>query len=162
MNKFAENQKVLPILAPQDITETTTYTQYVDLKTSNWAQFLVSFGNIAGDASTVSVEASTAASSNATEATVPFRYRLSAAIGTDTMGAITAGTSDGVSMTTSDDNKTLVIDVDPAALATNPGADFRFLRVKIAPASSSATATLVNAIAILSPRYPGNSIPSAT
>jgi hypothetical protein len=79
------------------------------------------------------------------------------------MGAITAATSDGVSiLAASDDNKLLVIDVDPAALPSNPGADFRFLRVKITPASSSATNTLVGVTAVLAPRYPGNSIPSAT
>lgn len=162
MIQFAENFTLRPILAPQDITEVATYTSYVDLKTSNWATFLVQFGNVAGDASTVTVEASTAASSNATEANVPFRYRLSGAVDTGTMGAITAATSDGVSIGTSDDNKLLVVDVDPAALPTNPGADFRFLRVKVTPASSGATATLVGAIAVLTPRYPGNTIPSAT
>lgn len=163
MFQFAEEFKLLPILAPQDITEVTTYTQYVDLKTQNWATFLVQFGNIAGADSVVSVEASTAASSNATEATVPFRYRLSAAVATDTMGAITAATSDGVTIAAaSDDNKLLVIEVDPAALPNNPGADFRFLRVKVAPASSSATNTVVGVTAVLATRYPGNSIPSAT
>ena len=59
MFQFAEEFKLLPILAPQDITEVTTYTQYVDLKTQNWATFLVQFGNIAGADSVVSVEAST-------------------------------------------------------------------------------------------------------
>lgn len=161
--QFAEGYKVLPILAPQDITEVATYTQYVDLKLTNWATFLVQFGNIAGADSTLTVEASTAASSNATEANVPFRYRLSAAVAADTMGAITQATSDGVTVAAaSDDNKLYIVDVDPAALNVNPGADFRFLRLKVTPASSAATNTVVGVTAVLTPRYPGNAIPSAT
>lgn len=161
MIRFAEKLKVLPILGVNDIAATTVASQYVDLKAAHWVTFLVSFGDITNVSATVTVEASTAASSNATEAAIPFTYRLSSPVATDSMGAITAATSSGVALATTDDNSLLVIDVDPAALNTNPGADYRFLRLVVA-ASTANTVTDVGAVAIFEPRYPGNSIASAT
>ena len=161
MFQFAEKYKVLPILAPVDIVATATASAYVDLTESHWASFLVEFGVITTGSLTVTVEASTAGSSNATEAAIPFNYRLSAAVATDTMGAITAGTSAGVSITASDDAKTLVIEVDPAALPTNPGADFKWLRLVLSP-TTDMTVCLAAAQFIGAPRYPGNSMNSVT
>lgn len=161
MFQFVEKFKLQPILTPADIVATATASNYVDLKDLNWATFLVSFGAITTGTLTVTVEASTAASSNATEAGVPFNYRLSGAVGTDSMGAITAATSDGVSITASDDNKVLAIEIDPAALPANPGADFRYLRVVATPTTDMA-ACVVGAALVGTPRYPGNSIPSVT
>jgi hypothetical protein len=153
--------KVLPILAPADIVATATASQYVDLKESLWASFVVQFGTLTASTGTVTVEASTAGSSNATEAAIPFKYRLTSAVATDSLGAITSATSDGVSIGATDDNKALIIEVDPAALPANPGADYSWLRVVVTPATDN-TVYVVGAIAYLQPRYPGNSIASAT
>lgn len=163
--RYAEGLKVLPILKPQDIVATATATSYVDLDQINWATFLVQFGNIASTDSTgevvVTVECSTAGSSNATESQIAFQYRLSAAVDTDTMGAITAATAaGGAAVNNTSDNTLLVIDLDPAAVAAN-AATMRYVRVVITP-TSEVTATLVNAVFIGEPRYPGNSIPSST
>ena len=162
--RYTEGLKVLPILKPQDIVATATASSYIDLDTSNWATILVQFGNIASTDSTgevvVTLEASTAGSSNATEAAIAFSYRLSAAVDTDTMGAITAATASGVAVGNVSDNVLLVIDVDPAAVAAG-AADRRFLRVVATP-TSEITATLVNAVAVLEPRYRMNLIPSST
>lgn len=161
MFQFLEKYKLQPILTPADIVATVTASSYVDIKDLNWASFLVSFGAITTGTATITVEASTAASSNATEAAIPFKYRLSGAVGTDSMGAITAATSDGASITASDDNKVLLIDVDPAALNANPGADYRYLRVVASPTTDMA-AFVVGMALVGTPRYPGNSIPSVT
>ena len=163
--RYAQGLKVLPILKPQDIVATATATSYVDLDEINWATFLVQFGNVASTDSTgeciVTVECSTGNTSNATEAQIAFQYRLSAAVDTDTMGAITAATAaGGAAVGQGDDNKMLVIDLDPAAVAAN-AATMRYVRVVITP-TSEITATLVNAIFIGEPRYPGNAIPSST
>lgn len=165
MKHFAEGYKILPVLAPQDIVATATASSYVDLKYANWCTFLVPFGNVASTDSTgevvVTVECSTAASSNATESQLAFNYRLSAAVGTDNMGAITAATaSGGAAVGQASDNKCLVISVDPAAVAA-VGADFRFVRVVATP-TSEVTATLLGVIALLESKYPGNAIPSST
>ena len=160
-NQFAEGAKVLPILAPIDAVATARASSYVDLKESLWAQFHVAFGVITTGSATVTVEASTAGSSNATEAAIPFKYRLSGAAGTDTLGAITSATSAGASITAGDDAKLLIIDVDPAALPANPGDDFSWLRVVVSP-TTDMTVCLVGANAVLQPRYPGNAINSSS
>lgn len=160
--RFAEGLKVLPLLAPQAITTSATASSYVDLDGAHWATFLVSLGAWTSDSTdtvTFTVEASTAGSSNATEAAIAYTYRLASAIDTDSMGAITAATTAGVALTATDDNKVLVIDVDPAAVAAT--ADRRYLRVVATPSSHNAS-TLLSVCAFLEPRYPGNSIPSAT
>lgn len=162
--RYAEGMKILPILAPADIAAAATATQYVDLKLVNWATFLVPFGAVTSTDSTgaavVTLQASTAASSNATELSVAFPYRLSAAVATDTMGALASATTDGVSVGQADDNKCLVIDVDPAVIAAL-GSDYRFVRLMVTP-TAEVTVTLLGAIAVLEDRYPGNSIPSST
>lgn len=164
--RYAEGLKILPILAPADIVATATATQYVDLDKVNWATLLIQFGNIASTDSTgevvVTIEASTAGTSNATEGQILFQYRLSAAVASDNMGAITtpATAAAGATVNNTDDNKVLVVDIDPSVVAAS-AADRRFIRAVIAPTSET-TATLVGAIAVLEPRYPGNAIPSST
>lgn len=160
-NQFAEGIKRVMLTAPVDIAATANASAYVDLTESLWATFLVPFGVITGGTCTVTVEASTAGSSNATEAAVPFKYRLSGAVNTDTMGAITAATSDGLAITASDDAKQLVIEVDPAALPANPGADFKWLRVVLSP-TTDMTVCLAGVLAELQPRYPGNALYSSS
>ena len=160
-NQFAEGAKILPLIAPVDTAATALQAPYVDMTEALWAQFHVNFGVITGDALTVTVEASTAGSSNATEAAIPFKYRLSGAVGTDTLGAITAATSDGLSISAGDDGKLLIVDIDPAALPSNPGADFKWLRLVVSP-SSDMTVCLASANAVLQPRYPGNSLSSSS
>lgn len=162
--RFAESKKILPILTAADIVATATATAYVDFDNVNWATFLVTFGAIASTDSTgevvVTVEASTAGTSNATEGQVAFTYRLSAAVNTDTMGAITAATAaGGAAINNTADNTVLVIDVDPQVVAAT--ADRRFVRLVITP-TSEITSTIVSAMAVLDTRFKGNSIPSST
>lgn len=156
--RFAEGMNIIPLLAPQDIVATATATEYVDLDLVNWVTFLVPFGNIASTDSTgevvVTVLCSTAATT-ASETAMAFSYRLSGAAGANTMGAITAATSAGVGVGQGDDNKILVIDVDPAAVAA-VGTDKRFLHLVATP-TSEVTATLLGALAVTEPRYPSNS-----
>ena len=167
MLRFEEKLQVFPVLAPADITTSATGSQYVDLKGAHWCTFMVNFGAITGDTTAINdtvgitVEASTAASSNATEAAIPFKYRLSSAVAAYSQGAITAATSDGAQVAASNDNTTLFVEVNPDALPVNPGADFRFVRLVITPGSAT-TSLVVGAQVALEPRYPGNAIPSAT
>lgn len=168
MIRFAEHLKVLPVLAPAATTASGGRgSSYIDLKDVHWASFHVLFGAMTSDSTdtiTVTVEASTAASSNATEIQVPFKYRLSSAIDTDSMGAITsAAAATGVAVTAEDDNKVLCVDVDPSAIPALTGyTDHRFIRIFCTPSADIATAYSVGAVAYLEPRYPGNSIPSST
>lgn len=162
--RFAEHAKIVPILAPIDTATSAVATAYVDLKYVQHASLLVNFGNMTSDSTdttAITLEASTAASSNATELTVAYQYRVSEAVATDSWGAITNATTDGFSLAaSSDDSKAVIIEVDPAAIA-NLGADYRFIRLVITPSAGSAI-TLVAANAFLEPRYAGNSMPSSS
>jgi hypothetical protein len=166
MSRYNENEKVLPILAPQDIAATATATSYVNAKNAvGLIQIDFRFGNIASTDSTgeaiVTVQASTASSSNATELAIAFKYRKSSAVDTDAQNTITDATTDGIGMvSSSDDNSILSVFVDPAALAA-AGADYSFLRGVISP-TTDVTATLVGVEARFTPSYAGNAIPSAT
>lgn len=160
--QFAETFKIQPMLGPIDITTTATGSKYLQVGKQHWLTFLVSFGSVTTGTVTVTVEASTAGSSNATEAAVPFSYRVSGAVDTDSMGAITAATSAGAALAAASAlNKDMLISVDPAALPVNPGADYKFVRLWFSPTSDMG-ACVVGASLIGQPRYPGNAIPSAT
>jgi hypothetical protein len=160
--KFMEGMKVLPILIPADIVDAATATAYVDLDKLNWATLALHWGAITCDVPTVTLECSTAASSNATEVAIGFQYRLSVAIDTDdsAAGTITTATSTGVALAATDDGKVLFVEVDPAAVAA-VAADMRWVRAVITPAAAI-TACVVGAVCYGEPRYPGNAIPSAT
>lgn len=157
--RYAEGLNISPIMAPVDIVATATRTAYVDLDLVNWATFLVDFGAVASTDSTgevvVTVLCSTAATTVGATA-MAFNYRLSGAAAANTMGTITAATAAaGAAVGQADDNKILVIDVDPAAVAEVTGNDNRFLHLLISP-TSEITSTVVGAIAVLEVRYPAN------
>lgn len=162
---FAEDVKVLPLLGAVDIAATATATQYVDVgKALGPIEIAFNFGVVTSTDSTgeaiVTIEASTGGTSNATEQAIAFKYRLSAAVGTDTMGAITDATTSGVGFTQGDDNKILLCYVDPAALAAL-GADFNWIRAVVSP-TTDVSATLVGVTARFRPRYAQASIASDT
>lgn len=161
--RFAEGFKLLPVLKPQDIVATATASSYVDLDNANWCSFWVNLGALTSDSTdtvTITVEASTAGSSNATEGAIAFYSRLSAAVDTDTLGAIVTNTTTGVAITATDDNKGVWIDIDPSAVAAS-AADRRFVRVVLTPNAEMASC-VVGVTAFLETRFTGNSIPSST
>lgn len=164
MIRFAEKLKVLPVLAPVQTTDAGT--QFVDLEQAQWLTFLVTLGAITSDSTdtiNVTVECSTATSTAATDIQLPFHYRLSSAVATDSMGAIsTAAAATGVTVTATDDDKVLIIDVDPACVPSQTSyTNHRYCRLFFDLSSEVAT-NIVGAIAIIEPRYPGNAIPSST
>ena len=169
--RFAQGLKVLPVLAPVDTAATATYTAFVDADMAHWITFILPFGNLTSDDSD-EIEILVRCSSEDTSATteplaIPFWYRVTSAVATDSTTDIVAGTSDGIG--TSDDginasgleNKVLIIDVDPSVLSaySSASADERWVSVAIAP---QGPITLLGAIAVIEPRYPGNNIPSST
>lgn len=166
MIRFAEGLKVLPILTPAASTAARA-SEYIDLENCHWVSIHALLGAMTSDSTdtiTFTVEVSTAASSNATEIKVPFNYRLSAAVQTDTMGAITAAAAaTGVAVNATDDNKLLCIDIDPSVIPSLTGyVDHKFLRLVLTPVTELATAYSVGAVLYAEPRYKGNSIPSST
>ena len=161
--RFAEGIKVLPVLTPADIATTNTWTAYVDLDLANWVTFVAQFGacSSAGascDDCLIQVDCSSTASTAGVNGGIDFTYRLSSAVDTDSMGAITTGTSDGITVGPLLDNKCVIIDVDPSVVAAK-GALERWVCLEFTPAS---TITTVGVVAYIEPKSPGNSIPSST
>lgn len=157
--RFSEGLKIIPILIPADITENTTFTGYVDLHNVHWATIALHFGAITCDVPTVTLMASSAATT-ASAVAIAFKYRLGGVIGTDTMGAITAATSTGVALTASDDGKLLLMEGDPRAVAgESTTVAYRYLRAVITPAAPI-TACVVGGFAMLECDHPGNVISS--
>ena len=149
---------IVPLLAPADQTTTTPVQGgYLDISSANRASILIQFGTVtsstATDTVTVTLEASTASTSNAGEEAIPFTYRVSGSIaGGNTWGAVTAATSDGFSLGASTvfDNMAVIIDIDPAAVAQK--ADARWVRAVLTE-SAAYSAMNVAMIGFIEPRY---------
>ncbi len=153
----------VPLLSPQDITNTATATPFVNLKTAKALALQVQFGTVtsasADQSIAVTVEASSVGASGA-EAAIPFRYRLSGAVGSNALGALTDATTSGATIASTDDDKTLWIYIDPAAVLASL-TDAQYVRVVITP-DAGYSACLVAANAYISPRYQQASPVSAT
>jgi len=161
---MAEEIQVVPVLTVADIVATATVTKYVNTGKvgSGQLEIEINFGAIASTDSTgevvVTVEANDVndtSSSDNNEGAIAGYYRLSAAVGTDTMGALTAFTSSGVAVINTSDNTTLLLYVDPAIAAK------KFVRAVITP-TAEITSTLVNAVARFIPRKAQASQSSST
>lgn len=78
----------------------------------------------------LTVEASTAASSNAGESAIAFKYRYNTTLGADSMTSLEEATSAGVTLTPATDfsNPIYLLYVDPAKVA-ELGTDYRYIRV---------------------------------
>jgi hypothetical protein len=166
MNSYNENEKVINLLAPQDAVATAKASAYINVaNAAGTIRFDIPLGALTTTDTTgevaITVEASTAGSSNATEAAIAFRYRLSGAVATDSLGDITAATATGVAVSEAGDNKMVHIFVEPSQLAAL-GADYNWLRVVLTP-TADLTATLIGGvIAHFRPRYAQASQPSST
>jgi hypothetical protein len=166
--RFGEKAQIIPVGIPHDLVNAEHRTTYVDLNLANWVTFVAQFGAVTSgstsDTLLISVEASSIeTSAGATK--IPFSYRLTNAVATGGMlstsdGAISAGTSDGVSFSTSDlVNSALIVDVDPAILPPR-GEKYRFVTFVTTPGSS--LAVTMGATAYLEMRYSQNSMPSSS
>jgi hypothetical protein len=145
--KYAMDYHVVPILGLTTVTAAETDTAYVDMKDYHWVDFHVSVGTLTGDTLTLTIEeSSTAASSSA--GTIPFVYRQSSAVGTDSLGAATTAASTGVAVADTDDNTLWILSVDPRTMTDGN----RFLRVVMAEGSST-SAAVKGVTAILYPKY---------
>ena len=164
-NNLVSYDNVVMLMAPQDIAGTATASTYLDLKTANDCMIYVMVGEITTASSdqtagpVITIQASTAAASNATETNYEFLYRLSGAVESNTWTAPASATA-GVDLTVNGDNKILAIKVDPAGVAAL-GADFRYVRAVVTPGTGGATC-LVSVMAAIDTRYKQTTFVSAT
>ena len=163
--RFAEGLHVVPVLAPADIVATDVGTEFVDMNLFHHVTFLIQFGAMTSDSTdtaTVTIEACPiGTTTDGDEAAIAFSYRLSSAVATDSMGAITAATASGVAVTAADDSKLLIVDVDAEAVAAAVSNTGRYVRAFITTNAEMASC-LVGAIAVFEPRYPQNTGASST
>ncbi len=160
MKSFAEKIQIRPLRAPA-VSTAAFNSQFVAMKNVQWLSFLVQWGAMAGAATSTYAFRPVAATGTATAATdvnLPFKYRLAAAIGTDSWGAVTtvaAGTA--VSVTEAQANRALLIELDPQAI---PGlhADAQRVYLECVPTGDGATDAnyAMSVVALASPRYPQN------
>lgn len=161
-NAFVGYENIVPILAPQDITNAETACSFVNVKNAQRLAFMVFFGALttatATDTVVVTVECATA--DGAAEEAIPFNYRLSGALGTNTWGAVTTAASGGATIASTDDNTILWIEVDLSTV-TAENEDAYLVRPFLSTPADMA-ATLVSAVAIIEPRYKQTTYISAT
>ncbi len=150
---YGQEYHLVPLVAPQQLSATTT-TGGINGGLFSHVQFVIALGDLATADFTLTVACSAVTALSSATA-IAFNYRVSAAAGTDTMGAVTASESTGLALTnTSYDNKTVVVDVDASELtAAKPYVGVVLTRAGSATAYASITA-------ICKPRYP-DATPSA-
>jgi hypothetical protein len=147
--KYALDYHVVPIMTLTTVTAAETDTAFVDMKNYQWVDFLVSFGTITGDVITLTVEEATAnVSTSSTPIALPFVYRWSSPVGTDSLGAATTCASTGLSVAATDDDTLYVLSMDPSTMTDG----YSYLRVAIAEGSST-SASVKGVTAILMPKY---------
>ena len=161
-NPFVGYDNIVCFLAPQDIVSTTTVCPYVDLRNAQKAFFLIQFGAVTSTTVTddwiITLDAATA--EDGTEAQIDFRYRRSGVVGANTWGAVTTvAAATGITIAPdADDNKGVLIEVDPDALAAS---DYRFVRAVLTDLVDS-EACLVAGFAFIEARYKQGTHISAT
>ena len=145
--QFGQQLNIIPVYAPQDVGTADVNTTHINVSNAHHITFAVQFGSLTNDSKVITVEESSAATTVSAEA-IPFKYRLSGAVATDTWGAVTTTDSTGLDMVhASDDNKLLLIDVDLSTLSAGDN----YLSVRISSAGGECFAGVV---AYLAPRYP--------
>lgn len=153
--RFGETHD-LPVLAPVDAGSTTKYTDVVFLKNYESVKFCIPFGVITGDDIQVTVEeCDNATPSNHTA--IPFKYRKSAAVDSDSMGDVSDALAAGVTIAAGDDGKALYIEVDGRQLSDG----YPAVRCVIDPGSSASVCLVAATAELFGPRYAGEGSPSA-
>ena len=145
--KYGMNTHIIPGFAPLDIVANDFNTTHVKVTNALSCAFLLGFGVITGDSINITVEESTAAATTSAEA-IGFGFRLSGDTATDTWGDVTTCDSLGTTITASDDNKFLWIEVDLREMSE----DCNYLSV-LGTTESSMSACVVSAVCFLESRY---------
>ena len=144
----AQDIHIVPITATVS-QSATLIAPHVNMKEYEKVEFLIHFGALAtaNFALTVTQSAVTAGS---TSTAIAARYRLTAAAGTDTMGATTALASTGLTLTDGTyDLMTLIVDVQSGDMTT---ADKPYVGLTFTdPGTADAVITI---IALCWPKYP--------
>ena len=158
-SRFLGDKQIVPLKAPIDSAGTAYATPYFNLKNALSCTIFFYMGVVTATSAdqniVLTVEASTAAASNATEVALSGAYRKSGATGTNPWGARTTFTSTGISLdTTAEDGKLIAIDIDPADIIRQHGQDDAVFVRLVVGIDAGGTVTLNAAWAELEQAYP--------
>jgi hypothetical protein len=156
--RLAFGENIIPLKAPVDSAGTAYATNYVNAQNLTHLTFVGFFGVVtatsADQSVVVTLEASTAATSNATEVAIGGKYRKSGAVGANTWGAVTTFGATGIEVTTTDDGLMFLVDVDLADIERAHGQrDAKYVRAVVG-IDAGGTVTLNAVWAIGEPMYP--------
>ena len=153
MKLLTQNYFTIPLIAPAT-TPATQYTPGINMGKCETVQFICNVGALGTADYTITVGCSSTAKSTAPDVDLPFRYRKSAAAGTDTIGAITnVALATGINWAyAADSNKLILIDIAAEELTQG----YPYVQLTITRAGS-ASAVGMNVVAVVKPRYPQNS-----
>ena len=162
---YLQSLHVLPLRTIGDAQAASTATTYLDLDNAvGEVELQVQLGTLTSSADvssyvTITVEASTAIDSTVGAVAIPFHYRTTAAVGIDTMGAVTASGSTGFAVVSTDyANSDLLIYVDPALVAEQ-GDDYRYISLAITAATGTSAFNYAVTARFVD-RYGGNAVSS--
>jgi len=144
----AQDIHIVPITATVS-QSATLVAPHVNMKLYEKVEFIVHFGALA-TANFVLTVTQSLVTAGSTSTAIAARYRLTAAAGTDTMGATTALPSTGLTLTDGTyDLMTLIVDVQSSDLTT---ADKPYVGLTFTdPGTADAVITI---IALCWPKYP--------
>ena len=145
--RYGQNTHIIPVFAPLDLAANDMTTTHIKVTNALRVTYLVGFGVITDDTATLSVEASSAASTTSS-VKIPFTYRLTGDTASDTSGAVTTCDTDGVLITASYDNMLMTVDVNMSDVPDT--ASYVALTVVT---ESSMSACVVGAVALVETRY---------
>jgi len=151
--RFAENTIIRPLYV--GVGASADSSAWVDVTKAQWVSFYIT--SDADTATTVHIEASSAASTNASCEDVAFWYRQSGAVttagtglGADTWSAVTTADSAGFAFVAGGSG--ILIDVDPSVLPVL-NANFRYLHIRFDTVTSYNVAPAFGMTAFIEPRY---------
>ena len=149
MNGLMMIPHVVPAIAAVDMTTAETKTGHINAGLNQWVTLLVQFGS--ADAASLDIAVyQTSANTTVSATGVDCRYRLTAAVGTDLIGAVTSATLSATATLETTGagvaSMALVIDVDPADMTDGK----KYLHATITGSTGN---NLAGATWLLYPRY---------
>ena len=136
-------------------------SEWVELENYQWLTFFVYVGTITSSTDSINVyvrstTSATSGTTNSNDYALPFDYRLSSALGTDTWGAITAVTTATGYAAITASNTMLQIELNPDVIYAHDS-DAKYVYLDFDATVTSTDTIYLGAWGVFEPRYPQNS-----
>jgi hypothetical protein len=138
-------------------------SEWIELENYQWLTLFVYVGSITASTDSVNVyvrstTSATSGTTNSNDYALPFDYRLSSALGTDSWGSITSVTTATgyVAISGTDDNKMVQIELNPDIIYAHDS-DAKYIYLDFDATVTSTDTIYLGAWGVFEPRYPQNS-----